>query len=291
MRLRTRATAFDKLGQFVGLITRVAPRRTENTSLNWLQSSKTHEARLFRALQTGRDRPEHEISREVMGVAPDDHKYRVVRHRLKELLVSYVWRLELPPTRYSEYFRRLYALRRRAFAVTVLRYLGERAVSISLAKKALDESYELEEWITAIEMSQLLREYVPLAADLQGHERYTAMWREAAARYLADQHAYIAVQHARVIYARIGTEQPWLLPEIEAAADAVERAAEEHPCFTLEWNAFETRATALQIRRDYRGALTLCDRAVDILRAYPLFANRTRGRHNYEADRMRVLPT
>ncbi len=275
----------------VRIISRFGPKEQQFTSLHELEeSSKSQAAQLYRAIVSTEEAGERAVLKN-LPKAFNSKRYPIIRSELIEDLYRLVFVLDLKRQNYSEYAQRLNELRKSVFLATTLRAMGASLVAVNIAEKFIEEARELEEWLPALQLLDILRHDASLTGNAKEFEAYSAEYMRTLELHRAVQMADMAEDRIIAAFARSGSEKPWLKQETDAALKELAPAIEEYGTFKLQWSALQLRRYGLQLAMDYRAALAVADASDALLTQYPQFENKSKRFLNAKASATCYLQT
>jgi hypothetical protein len=258
------------LRELVSIASRFGPHFLPTRSASYLNKSESRPAQYYRAIDAGEGRSIEKPSE------PKSNKDRLVRARLRDILLNQVFHLDLQRAGYSAYAVRLFRVRQRVFQAKALRALDARRVASAIATKTLAEAEALEDWLSVMDLLQLLRNDAALDGDSEAFSRFELSFDNALDIFRATQRAKTAMERFQSVSARSAADNPVLKEALREALAEVEAAGSQHRTFEIQNQALRLRSFIAQVSGNYLSALRICDEAESLLREAPVFQNRAR---------------
>ncbi len=280
--------AFLRVQELVRIVSKFGPAKQQFTSVHALmESSESQEAQLYRAIVRTKEPGE----RAVLNNLPESfnrERYPKIRTELMDDLYRLVFVLDLKQAGYSEYAQRLNELRKAVFLATTLSAMGSSFVAVDIAEKFIGEARELEEWMPALPMLNILRAYASRSGKAKAFEALSDEYLHTLDLLRVWQAGEIAADRILTAFARSGAEKPWLREQVDKAVAELAPAIEAHRTFKLQWLSLRLRKYAFQISMNYWESLKLADESDALLMAYPVFESKSKRVTN-EIGRMCCL--
>jgi hypothetical protein len=283
---------FEQLRELTRIVSIAGPKDWPILSLKAVSKSKSPYAGVFRVL---RDKPQltetgvfreafpvevasgNDIAAQQLSHQRSEVRYRKIKSRLKTRLLNTLFVLDIANAGYSIYSQTLFLVNRSVFLCRVLRVLGTRELSASIARNGLPKAMTIEEWSCAMEFLVILRSDAARRGATKAHRVYVAQWEHCQKLLDAEQRAEICIENLQLAFAKSGEEKPEHAKDAMKGAEIVGNLSKEFPSFKLSFIAIRLHALATQLQMNYFDTVKVCDRAFVLLEQYPVFSNHARN--------------
>ncbi len=283
---------FEQLRELSRIVSIAGPKESSILSLKTIEKSKSPYAKLFRALhqnphltEAGAFKEVFQMDFELNGGKGLQHRSdrktetrdRKVKSRLKTRLLNTLFVLNLSDAGYSTFSQTLFSVNRSVFICRVLRVLGARELSTSIARGGLPKAMTIEEWSCAMEFLVILRADAARRGAIKAHQVYVAQWEHCLLLLESEHRAEICVENLQIAFAKSGGEKPIHAEGADRASEIVIGLSKKFPSFKLNFIALRLRGLSTQLRMNYLDTVKVCDEAFELLKRYHIFSNRARN--------------
>lgn len=212
-----------------------------------------------------------QAAKDLYGVDTPDQRFRTLKSRTLEAVVSASLTLEFKQPEHSEYLSQYFKCARYFFCANILNRFASRAAGSAIADKAFSISKQYGFTDFSVQFCKMLGE----TAALWGQRKQAITYDKQLTELLAVQKAEFRADTLIDLFAlETGVSQNTLEDIIKFGDEAIKETQAYYDLYgthTLQLNLFRITIAVGEFRENSSDLLALCDEAIDYLHRHPQY--------------------
>jgi hypothetical protein len=266
----------NSLREITQVITRLKLEKIEIIDNEPKNSEGDNISKLYFGIKSGQLTTDHEGAQHIYGKPIVDTRFTTLKNRLKTRLLNTLFFLDIKTPAQSELAEIMYKTYRYLFWSKTLLLIGARQSSIKLGQKCLLYANRAGLTSEAVQILTDLRNLAGESGETTLYNEYNQQLRHHYHNLAGELEAREYNDRLRMLSAKTMAEQPEHVTISEEFVRKLDSIQPQPDSFFYKLFYLRVKNFSKQIKKDYRGAIEVCEEAEVLLRESTIFANKLR---------------